>query len=91
MDLNFSVFEFLDPNIAAPKLKIVKKLIQKKLGFRTLMDVIPLDATLVKGSHGRTDMPEELAPVIIAQNDLNISAPEIPCQQLHAIIAGHLK
>ena len=25
----------------------------RKLGFRTLLDVIPLDATLVKGSHGR--------------------------------------
>jgi len=30
------------------------------LGFRMLMDVIPLDATLVKGSHGRpTDDPQD--------------------------------
>ena len=36
-----------------PKLKIAWRLLQKKLGFRMLMDVIPLDATLVKGSHGR--------------------------------------
>jgi len=28
------------------------KLLRKKLGFRYVMDVIPLDATLVKGSHG---------------------------------------
>jgi hypothetical protein len=28
-------------------------LIQKKLGFRYYMDVIGLDASIVKGSHGR--------------------------------------
>jgi hypothetical protein len=49
---------FLDPTLAFPKLKIVWKLLKKILGFRMLLDVIPLDATLVKGSHGRpTDNP----------------------------------
>lgn len=43
---------FLDPKIPAVKLKILWRLLQKKLGFRMLLDVIPLDATLVKGSHG---------------------------------------
>jgi len=43
---------FLDPKIPAVKLKILGKLLKKRLGFRMLMDVIPLDATLVKGSHG---------------------------------------
>ena len=41
---------FLDPKISLVKLKILRRLAQKKLGFRMLMDVIPLDATLVKGS-----------------------------------------
>ena len=43
---------FLDPKLTAPKLKIAWTLLKKKLGFRYLMEVIPLDATLVKGSHG---------------------------------------
>ena len=43
---------FLDPEIPLVKLKIARRLLQKKLGFRMLMDVIPTDATLVKGSHG---------------------------------------
>ena len=35
-------------------------MLARKLGFRNLLDVIPLDATLVKGSHGRlTDRPED--------------------------------
>ncbi len=49
---------FLDPAITFPKLKIATILAKKILGFRYLMDVIPLDAELVKGSHGRaTDSP----------------------------------
>ena len=41
------------------------KLLRKKAGFRYVMDVIPLDATLVKGSHGSTDIPENFYPVLI--------------------------
>ena len=44
---------FVDPELAFPKLKIAATLLRKKLGFRTLMNVIPLAAALVKGSHGR--------------------------------------
>ncbi len=44
---------FLDPALRLPKLQIAWRLLQKRLGFRMLMDVIPLDASLVKGSHGR--------------------------------------
>src|SRR5213076_2381597 len=43
---------FLDQKLIAPKLKIAWKLLMRKLGFRTLLDVIPTDATLVRGSHG---------------------------------------
>ena len=56
---------FLDPNISLPKLKIAQRLLQKKLGFRMLMDVIPLDATLVKGSHGRRPVEKKDWPVFI--------------------------
>lgn len=48
---------FIDPTLRAPKAKAAWKLLKKKLGFRMLMDLIPLDATLVKGSHGR--QPED--------------------------------
>ncbi|MCC7014150.1 MAG: alkaline phosphatase family protein [Planctomycetes bacterium] len=44
---------FVDPKLAAPKLRVALRLAQKKLGMRYLMDVIPLDASLVRGSHGR--------------------------------------
>ena len=44
---------FLDPKLAFPKLQIAARLAQKALGFRYYMDVIGLDASIVKGSHGR--------------------------------------
>lgn len=56
---------FLDPKISLPRLKIARRLLQKKLGFRILMDVIPLDATLVKGSHGRRPAEKKDWPVLI--------------------------
>jgi predicted AlkP superfamily pyrophosphatase or phosphodiesterase len=57
---------FLDPALAAPKLKIAWRLLQKKLGLRMLMDVIPLDATLVKGSHGICPSSTKDHPLLIA-------------------------
>ena len=55
---------FLDPNIPLPMLKVAWTLLKRKLGFRSLLDVIGLDASLVKGSHGRiTDDPAGRAAV----------------------------
>jgi hypothetical protein len=43
---------FFDPKLHFPKLHAARRLLQKKLGFRMTMDVVPLDATIVRGSHG---------------------------------------
>ncbi|MBM4067592.1 MAG: alkaline phosphatase family protein [Planctomycetes bacterium] len=43
---------FFDPKLWWPKGRALRRLLQKKLGLRALFDVIPLDPTLVKGSHG---------------------------------------
>ena len=56
---------FLDPALAFPKLRIAKFLLLKKLGLRGLLEVIPLDASLVKGSHGRDVVPEDERPVLL--------------------------
>jgi len=47
------------------------KLLRKKLSLRYVMDVIPLDATLIKGSHGRIATPPEFNPVIITGKKLH--------------------
>jgi predicted AlkP superfamily pyrophosphatase or phosphodiesterase len=43
---------FFDPRLWWPKGRAVRRLLQKKLGFRSLFDVVPIDPTLVRGSHG---------------------------------------
>ena len=50
------------------KLRAMRKVAQKKLGFRYSMDVIPLDATLVKGSHG-LHVDAESGPLVIGPSD----------------------
>jgi predicted AlkP superfamily pyrophosphatase or phosphodiesterase len=44
---------FVDPEINFPRLRVAHRLLRKATGMRYLMDVIPLNASLVKGSHGR--------------------------------------
>jgi predicted AlkP superfamily pyrophosphatase or phosphodiesterase len=43
---------YFDPNLTWAKGRAMLRLVQKKLGMRTLFDVVPLDAGLVRGSHG---------------------------------------
>jgi predicted AlkP superfamily pyrophosphatase or phosphodiesterase len=57
---------FLDPALRAPKLAVGWRLARKALGFRYLMDVIPLDARLVRGSHGRPTDDPAAGPVLIS-------------------------
>jgi predicted AlkP superfamily pyrophosphatase or phosphodiesterase len=50
--------------------RAIRKVIRKKLGFRYSMDVIPLDAGLVRGSHGlRPESPND-GPLIIGSGAL---------------------
>lgn len=58
---------FLDPDLPFPKLKVAAYLLRKRLGFRGLLDVIPLDASLVRGSHGRDQVPGPEQPVVIGE------------------------
>jgi predicted AlkP superfamily pyrophosphatase or phosphodiesterase len=63
---------FVDPEIRFPLLATGWRLAKRKLGLRTLLDVISLkQTTLVKGSHGRpTDDPDHGPLVISSRADL---------------------
>ena len=82
---------FLDPNIPLPKLKIAWRLLQKRLGFRMLMDVIPLDATLVKGSHGRCPAEKKDWPLFISERPELLGAKEIASTDVYHALLRHLK
>jgi predicted AlkP superfamily pyrophosphatase or phosphodiesterase len=81
---------FIDPAIRVPALTVGWKLARKALGFRMLMDVIPLDASLVKGSHGRPGTGERDLPVFISrQNDL-VPSTSIESIDVYELILKHL-
>ena len=56
---------FFDPKLWFPKLHAARRLLQKKLGFRMTMDVVPLDAGIVRGSHGLAAADPLDRPILI--------------------------
>lgn len=81
---------FLDPSIRYPKLAVGWRLARRAAGFRALMDVIPLDAGLVKGSHGRLTDNDEDGPLIISSEAGLLPARSIAATSVKAIILQHL-
>jgi predicted AlkP superfamily pyrophosphatase or phosphodiesterase len=63
---------FFDPKLRWPKLRAARRVLQKKLGFRYLVDVIGTDPSIVRGSHGRLYEDDEAGAVIVS------SIPRIP-------------
>lgn len=58
------------------KSRALSKLLLKKIGFRAILDITPLDANLVKGSHGITDVSEEYFPVFIGNSAVDTAYVE---------------
>lgn len=84
---------FADPHIKFLMGKVALKLLKKKLGFRYLMDIIPLDATLVKGSHGRLNEFAEDRPLLISQQKdlLLLSNERVAPTQVYDILMAYLQ
>jgi predicted AlkP superfamily pyrophosphatase or phosphodiesterase len=80
---------FLDPSLRAPKVKIAAKLLKKALGFRYLMDVIPLDAALVRGSHGRV-FDDHRRPVFISSDPALVGSEVVDATAVKPLILDHV-
>jgi len=80
----------LDPEDPLAKLKVGGKLIARKLGFRVLMDVIPLKPQLIKGSHGRIPESEEDYPVFLTREDMKGIPDTIEATQVYNLIKSHI-
>jgi predicted AlkP superfamily pyrophosphatase or phosphodiesterase len=70
------------------KLRAAYKLLRKKAGLRYVMDVIPLDASLVKGSHGRLCENHLYRPVLITDSHLG---KEVNATDVYGIIWNNLQ
>lgn len=70
------------------KVRAGYKLLRKKAGFRYVMDVIPLDASLIKGSHGRLESRPEYQPVLIT--DHKQVEGNLPATAVYDVVWRHL-
>lgn len=79
---------FFDPAIRFPMAKMVRRLICKKLGFRTLFDVIPLDGSLVRGSHGLAAADPVDRPLFIGSGVSPSDSLDIPMKSVFDAVLG---
>lgn len=79
---------FLAPGVS--RATIAWKLLKRKAGLRSPLDVIGLDASVVRGSHGRTDVAPDRRPLLIARN-LDAATPDtLPSEAVRAVILDQL-
>ncbi len=81
---------FVDPKLALPGLKIAWRLLQKNLGFRMLMDVIPLEPDLVRGTHGRRAETPEHGPLLIGTRK-DLALEHLDATDIKSIILDHYR
>jgi predicted AlkP superfamily pyrophosphatase or phosphodiesterase len=68
---------FFDPRLWWPTGRALRRLVKKKLGFRTLFDLIPLDPGLVHGSHGLAVSDPADRPLLVGDGPPP-PGPEVP-------------
>jgi len=81
---------FADPAQRLMPAKIGWTLLKKKLGFRYLMDVVPLDTSLVKGSHGRLPGPNGPFPVFMSNEPALLPEGAVRADQVKDIVLDHV-
>ncbi|MGY8915369.1 MAG: alkaline phosphatase family protein, partial [Flavobacteriales bacterium] len=81
---------FTDPKDYFVVPKIIWKLLKKKLGFRTLMNVIPLNASLVRGSHGRIPENTDDHPIFISNSKSGSLKQSIKATDVYHLLYKHV-
>lgn len=81
---------FIDPRFRSPRLAVGRRLALRRLGFRTLLDVIPLDPSLVRGTHGRVDVSPDHRPLLITQRGRLDLPGSVPCTAVRDVLLTHL-
>ena len=81
---------FLDPTKPLIKAQIATKLVRRKLlNMRTPLDVIPLDAALVKGSHGAPTAPDA-GPLVMSDAAGLVGKFPLLSTDIHDLILRHI-
>ena len=80
---------FFDPQLLWPKGRAIRRLIQKKLGFRTLFDVVPLDPTPgARKSWSACEDAMKTSPYSSPTDRSRIIAAALPMTEVHRPVAA---
>lgn len=80
----------IDPKIKFPMAKAALRLLQKKLGFRYTMDLIPINGSGVKGSHGRIPDSINKGPMVATQQTGLLQTETLKPVDVYDLIYNHL-
>lgn len=79
-----------DPGLAFPRLRAARRVFGRKLGMRNLLDVIGLDPSVVRGSHGRpTDDPAD-GPLFISSEGGLLPQGAIEATSVQELLLRHV-
>jgi predicted AlkP superfamily pyrophosphatase or phosphodiesterase len=81
---------FFDPRRKLVKPNAALTLLKRRLGFRSLLEVVPLDASLVRGSHGRAPESSSESPVLITERADLLEGQVVQATDVCALLLGHL-
>jgi predicted AlkP superfamily pyrophosphatase or phosphodiesterase len=76
---------FLDPGDRWVKLRAARALARKRLGFRYVLDVVPLDPSVVRGSHGRLPDTRDDGPVLLC-SDPGLGRDQIAATEVKGLL-----
>ena len=80
---------FLDPALWLPQVKVGWTLAKKAAGFRYLMDVIPLDTRLVRGSHGRVTDDLAAGPLFMS-SEPDLVPAAVAATDVKEVVLAHV-
>jgi hypothetical protein len=81
---------FFDPELFWPEGRVILQLARKKLGFRSLFAVVPLDPKLVRGSHGIPALDPLDKPVLIGDGPAPTEAGAIAMTRIRDLLLNAL-
>lgn len=82
---------FLDPEMRWPTLQVGWTLLKRRLGFRSLLEVVSLDPSAVRGSHGRVTERDGDGPLFITSvPDALAGRGEIRATEMKQVILDHV-
>ena len=81
---------FVDPALRWPRLRIAAALLRRALGLRHLLEVTPLDASLVRGSHGRVTDALQAGPLLMTSEPRLLGREVLDAGDVCSLLLDHV-